>query len=186
MMADIQKVLRHFEKEVGNTGQWYGWSKVDVNGNPIPNNERMQFTHLVIHDESATAPTQADIDRISAQISNNDLAEKVIFERERRLAAGFDYDFGDSRGVHRIGTSRDDQAGWSEVTAGANALVALGNGSQTIDILTDTGQVTITSLEWQEILVAAAQFRQPIWLASFTLIAMTPIPDDYQDDGYWP
>jgi hypothetical protein len=54
-----------------------------------------------------------------------------------------------------------------------------------IDIVTDTGPVQVTATEWQQIIVAASQFGQPIWAASFALQAMDPIPENYQDDSYW-
>lgn len=110
---------------------------------------------------------------------------QVIAERKRRLALGFDYDFGDDRGVHRIGTTEADLKGWDEVTDIASADIALGNGSTAISIATDTGPCTVTALEWQSILVAAGAFRQPIWAASFALQAMDPIPADFTDDSYW-
>jgi hypothetical protein len=110
----------------------------------------------------------------------------VIIERSRRLATGFDYHFGDARGVHRIGTTADDMKAWDEVTDAASAAITLGQTDKQIGIVTDTGPATITALEWQEILLAAADFRQPIWAASFTLQAMTPIPADYNADTYWP
>lgn len=112
--------------------------------------------------------------------------ENVVAERVRRLAAGFDYDFGDARGVHHIGTTAQDMAGWDEVTALANAYVAQGDTVSMIGIVTDTGPVAVTAMEWQAILVAAAAFRQPIWAASFVLQAMSPIPVDYADNKYWP
>lgn len=114
------------------------------------------------------APTEAD----------------VIAERQRRLALGFDFDFGDARGVHRIGTTPADMAGWQEVTDYARALTA--SGDTTIAIVTDTGPVQVTAAEWDAILLAAARFRQPIWGASFQIAAMSPIPADYTADAYWP
>lgn len=110
----------------------------------------------------------------------------VIAERARRLSAGFDYDFGDGRGVHRIGTTPADMVGWDEVTKLASALAALGDTATTIPILTDSGQAEVTAIEWQQILVASAAFRQPIWMASFVLQAMEPIPADYAtNEVYW-
>ena len=113
-------------------------------------------------------------------------AEDVLRERARRLAAGFDHDFGDSRGVHRIGTTELDMRGWDEVTKVAGAAIALGQTDKSIDIVTDTGPVTVTALEWQELLLAAYDFRQPIWEASFALQVMSPIPADYCEDVRWP
>lgn len=119
--------------------------------------------------DNIAAPTEAD----------------VIAERERRLALGFDYDFGDDRGVHRIGTTKADMAGWDEVAKLAAAKIAKGEGSATILISTDTGPVLVTALEWQDILVAAGDVRQPLYQASFVLMAMDPIPTDYADDARW-
>jgi hypothetical protein len=109
----------------------------------------------------------------------------VIPERQRRLAAGFDYDFADARGVHTIGTTDADMSGWDEVSKAASALVALGLPDRAISIVTDTGPCVVTAIEWQSVLVAAMQFRQPIFAASFALQASDPIPQDYTDDVNW-
>lgn len=117
-----------------------------------------------------SAPTEAD----------------VIAERQRRLAEGFDFDFGGSRGIHHIGTTAEDLSGWDEVTKIASALLAVGKPDEPIAIVTATGPATVTAIEWQHVLLAAAAFRQPIFAASFALHAMTPIPDDFADDRHWP
>jgi hypothetical protein len=112
--------------------------------------------------------------------------DDVQAERERRLQLGFDYDFGDGRGVHRIGTTAADMVGWNDVDKAANALSALGDNITTITIVTDTGPVDITSSEWMQITLAATAFRQPIWAGSFWLQAQNPIPSDYAaNDAYW-
>lgn len=111
----------------------------------------------------------------------------VIAERERRLAFGLTFDFGDARGVHIIGTAPEDMKRWvEEVTPFANALVNSGNPDGTINLLTVTGPVTVTAQEWQSILVAAGEQRQPIYAASFALQAMNTIPRDFADNQYWP
>jgi hypothetical protein len=112
-------------------------------------------------------------------------ADDVIAERKRRLAAGFDYDFGDARGAHRIGTTEADMIGWDEVSKIALARHALG-AAEPIAIITDTGPAEVAPLEWLSILEAASAFRQPIWAASFALQALEPIPADYADDARWP
>jgi hypothetical protein len=109
----------------------------------------------------------------------------VITERARRLAAGFDYDFADARGVHMVGTTDADMVGWDEVSKAASALVALGLPDQAISIVTDTGPCDVTAIEWQSVLVGAMQFRQPIFAASFVLQYSDPIPQDYADDVNW-
>ena len=110
----------------------------------------------------------------------------VAAERERRLALGFDYNFGDERGVHRIATTPQDMKNWDEVTKFASALIATGNPSETIGIVTETGPAVVTAMEWQDVLIAAGAFRQPYFQASFALQAMNPIPANYTDNSYWP
>ena len=112
--------------------------------------------------------------------------EQVQAERRRRLAVGFDYDFGDARGVHRIATTEKDMEGWAEVTQWATAMILKGTSDETQLISTETGSTTVTALEWQEVLAAASTFRQPIWQASFVLQAMDPTPQNYADGSHWP
>lgn len=109
----------------------------------------------------------------------------VVVERAARLAIGFYYDFNDARGVHHIGTTDADMIGWSDVTSWANSQLALGK-TDTVNIVTDTGPVAITALDWMKILDAAGAFRQPVWTASFLLENENPIPQDYRDNKYWP
>lgn len=107
----------------------------------------------------------------------------IARERERRLGLGFDYDFADARGVHRIGTTKADLEGWSEVSTYAGALLDSGDTTTTIAIVTDTGACLVTAAEWRAIEIAAAAFRQPIWARSFAL--MQTLPANYQDDAQW-
>lgn len=116
---------------------------------------------------------------------HDELLGAIESERARRLAAGFDYDFQDERGVHRIGTTENDERGWDKVTRLANALIAAGKRNAELVIVTNTGSVTITPKEWQFVLIAAGQFEQPIYTASFALQAMKPIPQDVESDKYW-
>lgn len=111
--------------------------------------------------------------------------DDVIDERRRRLSVGFNYDFGDERGVHRIGTTENDMIGWDEVMKWAQAKMLLGDTTATKLIVTDTSPVTITPLEWCSIIEEADSFRGPIWEKSFILQAMNPIPRDYKDNKYW-
>lgn len=111
--------------------------------------------------------------------------DQVAAERTRRLALGFDYNFGDSRGVHHIGTTVADMEGWGEVTSATQALILLGQPAAALQIETNTGFAVITALEWQMILAAAAVHRQPLWTKSFQIQAMNPIPADYDADSRW-
>lgn len=138
-----------------------------------PSGERWDGTFTNV--EGAPVPVYVDIVISAAQ---------VVAERERRLALGFDYDFGDERGVHRIGTTAADMVGWQEVTMLAQARVATASTAP-IGIVTDTGPAAVTPLEWMAILEASAAVRQPIWAKSFLIAAMSPIPLDYADDSYW-
>jgi hypothetical protein len=159
--------------------------------------ENQRVTNIVVAD-GQTATNNGWIDATGAAIGDTwdgqtftkptPLAPTVFdvrTERDRRLAAGFDYDFEDARGVHTLATTPSDMDKWQEVTDNANALVNLNRGSETINILTETGLVSVTAIEWQSILVGASQFRQPVYQAYFTLKASDPIPADYTDDAHW-
>src|SRR5690606_19468868 len=98
------------------------------------------------------------------------------------------YDFGDGRGVHHIGTAAGDMRKWvDEVTPIAQTYLNVSQPAGEIVISTETGTVTITALEWQHILLAASDYRQPLYQASFALQAMDPIPADFATNpAYWP
>ncbi len=76
--------------------------------------------------------------------------------------------------------------GWDEVTKLAQALINAGQANVEITIATGTGVAVVTPAEWQGVLIAAAQFRQPIWGASFALENTSPIPENYTSDEHWP
>ena len=33
-----------------HTGAWFGWRKEDDNGNKIPNDQRMTYENIIVHD----------------------------------------------------------------------------------------------------------------------------------------
>jgi hypothetical protein len=125
-------------------------------------------------------------EELAARAATPGTVDQVIAERERRLAGGFDHDFGDERGVHRIGTNARDMKGWDEVNLAAQTAVLLGDPGFAIEIRTNTGPATVTAAEWLAVLSGAGAFRQPIWQASFALEAQDPIPSDFADDSHWP
>lgn len=109
----------------------------------------------------------------------------VIAERDRRLAKGVEFIFQDARGKHRFGATDSDMAGWSEVSEIANALIKTGQPGGEITISTETGIVKVTANEWQDIVLAIGEFRQPILVRSFELSSMTSIPTDFAVDARW-
>jgi hypothetical protein len=44
-----------------HNGQWFGWRKTDDNGNKIPNDQRMTYENIIVHDSSITKPTEAEV-----------------------------------------------------------------------------------------------------------------------------
>jgi len=52
----LQDALQTF-----NGGNWYGWKKVNSDGNKIPNNQRMAYENIKIIKEGATMPSEADV-----------------------------------------------------------------------------------------------------------------------------
>lgn len=143
--------------------------------------------NTIFHDESKIQP-YLDLWQAAHVAATGPLPpvkEDVIVERNRRLEAGFDHDFKDPRGVHRIGTTKADLEGWNEVDKLAGLIRRGAVPENAITISTDTGPATITTEEWDQIQAEAHAFRQPIWHASFTLQDMTPIPSDYDHDSYW-
>ena len=43
------------------TGKSFGWKKEDDNGNVIPNDQRMTYENIIVHDSSITKPTKAEV-----------------------------------------------------------------------------------------------------------------------------
>jgi len=76
-MQDIdyfQKALHTF-----NGGNWYGWKKVDSDGNKIPNSERMQYQHIEVTKVGATIPTEAEV---NAKIQELKDAEQAAIDKK--------------------------------------------------------------------------------------------------------
>ena len=60
-------------------GAWYGWRKEDDNGNKIPNNQRMTYENIIVHDSSITKPTEAEV---NAKIQELKDAEQVAINKK--------------------------------------------------------------------------------------------------------
>lgn len=146
-------------------------------------------THMVTWDVEANPETEKIENGKAVPFLNRDrdtLLSEIVRQRKIRLAVGFDYDFGDDRGIHRIGTTDEDMISWNEVNTWAFKEVARGRGSvSTKTILSDTGSAVVTASEWLDILDAVEAFRQPLFTASFSLQSMDPIPQDVDNEAYW-
>ena len=57
-----------------NGGNWYGWKKVDDDGNKIPNDQRMTYANIKIIKEGATMPSETDVNAKIQEIKDADTA----------------------------------------------------------------------------------------------------------------
>lgn len=136
-------------------------------------------------DYQAAMAAVAAGDTITAYTPPSPSIAAVDAERDRRLALGVSYDFGDARGVHQIGTTKQDLESWDKVDTWAHARHALGADTDQTLILTNTGVASITPLDWFAIVSAVAAYQQPIWAHAIALYQMSPIPVDFTADAYW-
>ena len=65
----LQQALMKF-----NGGNWYGWKKVDSDGNKIPNDQRMTYANIEVIKDGATIPSEADVNAKIQEIKNVDIA----------------------------------------------------------------------------------------------------------------
>ena len=59
--------------------QWYGWKKEDDNGNIIPNDQRMTYENLILNDNTATIPSESDV---NAKIQELKDAEQAAIDKK--------------------------------------------------------------------------------------------------------
>ena len=57
-----------------NGGNWYGWKKVDSDGNKIPNDQRMTYANIKVIKDGATIPSEADVNAKIQEIKDADTA----------------------------------------------------------------------------------------------------------------
>ena len=60
-------------------GQWFGWRKEDDNGNKIPNDQRMTYENIIVHDSSITKPTESEV---NAKIQELKDAEQAAVDKK--------------------------------------------------------------------------------------------------------
>ena len=70
-MDYLQKALTTFNTD---KSQWYGFRKTDDNGDTIPNDQRMKYEHLILNDDTATMPSEADVDAKIQEIKDQETA----------------------------------------------------------------------------------------------------------------
>ena len=57
-----------------NNGEWFGWRKVDDDGNKIPNDQRMTYENVIVLDDSITKPTEAEVNAKIQEIKDAETA----------------------------------------------------------------------------------------------------------------
>ena len=57
-----------------HSGQWFGWRKEDDNGNKIPNDQRMSYENIIVHDSSITKPTESEVNAKIQEIKDAETA----------------------------------------------------------------------------------------------------------------
>ena len=62
-----------------HSGQWFSWRKEDDNGNKIPNEQRMSYENIIVHDSSITKPTEAEV---NAKIQELKDAEQTAINKK--------------------------------------------------------------------------------------------------------
>ena len=63
----FQEALHKF-----NGGNWYGWKKVDSDGNKIPNDQRMCYECIEVIKDGATIPSEADVNAKIQEIKDGE------------------------------------------------------------------------------------------------------------------
>ena len=87
----FQEALGMFN--VGKT-QWYGWKTHDDNGNKIPNKDRMQHKYIKLNDDTATIPSEADVNAKIQELKDAEQAaiDKKTSGKQKLLDLGLDED----------------------------------------------------------------------------------------------
>ena len=75
-MDYLQKALATFNTD---KPQWYGWKKYNDDGTKIPNDQRMCYECLILNDNTATMPTEAEV---NAKIQELKDAEQTAIDKK--------------------------------------------------------------------------------------------------------
>ena len=72
----LQKALKTFNTDKAN---WYGWEKIDDDGNKIPNDQRMTYAHIKVIKDGAIIPSEAEV---NAKIQEIKDAEQTAINKK--------------------------------------------------------------------------------------------------------
>jgi len=77
-----------------HSGQWFGWRKKDDNGDIIPNDQRMTYANIIVHDSSITKPSEADVNTKIQEIKDAEtaIANKKTSGKQKLKDLGLDDD----------------------------------------------------------------------------------------------
>ena len=75
-----------------NGGNWYGWKKVDSDGNIIPNDQRMTYANIKIIKDGATMPSESDVNAKIEELKDaeTNAATKKASGKAKLKALGLD------------------------------------------------------------------------------------------------
>ena len=90
-MDYLQKALAHFNSD---KPQWYGWKKYNDDGTKIPNDQRMCYECLILNDDTATMPTEAEVNAKIQELKDaeQDAINKKASGKQKLKDLGLDDD----------------------------------------------------------------------------------------------
>ena len=59
-----------------NNPNWYGWAKVDSEGNKIPNDQRMTYANTIVIEDGVTKPTEEEVNTEIARLEALEYKDK--------------------------------------------------------------------------------------------------------------
>ena len=87
----LQDALQEFNKDKPN---WFGWKKVDSDGNKIPNDQRMTYANIEVIKDGATIPSEADVNAKIQELKDAETTaeNKKASGKQKLKALGLDDD----------------------------------------------------------------------------------------------
>ena len=83
----LQKALSYFNTD---KPQWWGWKKYNDDGTKIPNDQRMCYECLILNDDTATMPTEAEVNAKIEELkqADADMTTKKASGKQKLLDLG--------------------------------------------------------------------------------------------------